>query len=58
VSIYEILVLAALAGVGGFAYYLYRSDTRAKPPGSEARETAATNDLMFKRVPKDRDSHG
>jgi hypothetical protein len=57
VSIYEVLVLAALAGAGGFAYYLYRSDTRTKPPGSEVRQVA-TNDLMFKRVPKDRDSNG
>ena len=56
-SIYEVLVFAALAGVGGFAYYLYRSDTRGRPPESEARK-AATSDLMFKRIPKDRDSNG
>jgi hypothetical protein len=29
-SLYEILVFAALAGVGGYAYYLYRQDTRPK----------------------------
>jgi hypothetical protein len=55
VSIYEVLVFAALAGVGGFAYYLYRSDTRARPPGADAGGTeAATGQLMFKRVPQDR----
>ena len=29
-SIYEVLVIVALAGVGGYAYYLYRQDTRPK----------------------------
>jgi hypothetical protein len=29
-SIYEVLVFVALAGVGGYAYYLYRSDTKPK----------------------------
>ena len=35
-SLYEILAVAALAAVGGFAYWLYRSDTRpgSKPPAS------------------------
>jgi hypothetical protein len=35
VSLYEILAVAVLAAAGGFAYRLYRSDTRAgapKPP--------------------------
>jgi hypothetical protein len=27
-SVYEILVFVALAGVGGYAYCLYRRDTR------------------------------
>jgi hypothetical protein len=59
VSIYEVLVFAALAGVGGFAYYLYRSDTRAKLPGSNADEAeVATGQLMFKRAPKDRAGDG
>jgi hypothetical protein len=38
VSVYEILAVAALAAAGGFAYWLYRSDTRPgapkPPPGS------------------------
>ena len=29
-SLYEVLVFVALAGVGGYAYYLYRSDMRPK----------------------------
>jgi hypothetical protein len=28
VSLYEILAVAALAAAGGFAWFLYRSDTR------------------------------
>ena len=49
-SIYEVLVFVALAGVAGFAYYLYRSDMRTKPPGAETRETeGATERLMFGR---------
>jgi len=31
-SLYEILAVAALAAVGGFAWYLYRSDTRPGAP--------------------------
>ena len=29
-SLYEALAIVALLGVGGFAWYLYRSDTRPK----------------------------
>ena len=29
-SLYEVLVFVALGGVGGWAYYLYRQDTRPK----------------------------
>ena len=36
-SIYEVLVVAALLAVGGYAYYLYRLDTRPKPPGADGR---------------------
>ena len=58
-SIYEILVFAALAGVAGFAYFLYRSDTRAKLPGSNADAAdVATGELMFKQVPKDQAGNG
>jgi hypothetical protein len=35
VSPYEILAVAALAAAGGFAYWLYRSDT--KPGAAKAR---------------------
>lgn len=56
-SLYEVLALAALAGAGGYAYYLYRSDTRAKAPAPGAQEdAAATGRLMFGREPPDRSS--
>jgi hypothetical protein len=32
-SLYEVLVVAALIGVGSFAWYLYRKDTRPRRPG-------------------------
>ena len=38
-SPYEILAVAALAAAGGFAWYLYRSDTKpgaAKPPPADS----------------------
>jgi hypothetical protein len=38
-SLYEILALAALAAAGGFAYWLYRSDTRPKPGTSPPPES-------------------
>jgi hypothetical protein len=54
-SLYEALALVALVGAGGYAYTLYRSDTRAKPPGSEADKAEdTTGQLMFKRTPQDR----
>ena len=52
-SLYEALALAALAAVGGFAYYLYRSDTRPKSPGEQRAELPADR-LMFGRAPPDR----
>jgi hypothetical protein len=52
-SAYEVLAVTALAALLGYAYYLYRVDTRAKPPGQEAEEPV--NRLMFGRDPKDRD---
>lgn len=50
-SLYEALALVALAAVGGFAYYLYRSDMRAKPRGEQPAEGAeiAPDRLMFGR---------
>ena len=54
-SLYEAFALVALVGAGGYAYSLYRSDTRAKPPGPEADKAEdATGQLMFKRTPQDR----
>lgn len=53
-SIYEILVFVALAAAGGYAYYLYRSDTRPKPPGTPEAEPPKGG-LMFGRTPPDPD---
>ncbi len=51
-SLYEVLVLVALAGVGGYAYYLYRSDRRRKSAASEAQDgEVATGRSMFGREP-------
>jgi hypothetical protein len=35
-SLYEALAVVALFGAGGFAWYLYRSDTRPKSGGRAA----------------------
>jgi hypothetical protein len=50
-SPYEILAVAALAAAGGFAYWLYRSDTKPGAPKPPAGESGS---LMFGR---DRDKH-
>jgi hypothetical protein len=47
-SLYEILAVAALLAAGGFAYRLYRLDTKpgapTPPPANRcSREIAATN---------------
>jgi len=47
VSLYEILAVAALAAVGGFAYDLYRSDT--KPGAPQAPSDAESGSLMYGR---------
>jgi len=47
-SLYEVLVVVALAGAGGCAYFLYRSDTRS--PG--ARRSEAAGEPMFGRTPR------
>lgn len=52
-SLYEVLALFALTGVGGFAYYLYRQDTRPNSPGGPSREHPEGR-RMFERVPADR----
>lgn len=50
-SLYEALALAALAAVGGFAYYLYRSDTRPRSPGEQRPELPESRS-MFSRTPQ------
>jgi len=56
-SLYEALVFVALAAAGGYAYYLYRSDTRPKPPGTLVAEPPKGG-LMFGRAPQDRAGSG
>ena len=51
-SLYEILAVIVLAGAGGFAWHLYRSDTRPKSPGAEAPELPASRP-MFARTRSD-----
>jgi hypothetical protein len=54
-SLYEVLVFAALAAVAGYACYLYRSDTQRKSPGPEAgKAETASGKLMFGRASQDR----
>ena len=45
-SPYEILAVAALAAAGGFAYWLYRSDTK---PGAAQRPKGESGAPMFGR---------
>ena len=51
-SLYEALALATLAAVGGFAYYLYRADTRPKSPGEQRPELPESRS-MFGRASQD-----
>jgi hypothetical protein len=51
-SLYEALALLALVCAGGYAYFLYRSDTRPRAPGEETPEPV--NRSMFGRGPQDR----
>jgi hypothetical protein len=49
-SIYEALAVAALLGAGGFAWYLYRSDTRPKPGDPPGKATVREGgESMFAR---------
>jgi hypothetical protein len=48
-SLYEILVVVALAAAGGYAWYLYRSDVRSSRTG----EAKAEGEPMFRRAPRD-----
>ncbi len=52
-SIYEALVVAALMGAGGFAWHLYRKDTRSRMPGT-SEPPADAESLMFGRGSKSR----
>jgi uncharacterized membrane protein YebE (DUF533 family) len=44
-SLYEVLVVAALLGVGGFAYRLYRKDT-SQAQEVQAKQAAATRPMF------------
>lgn len=55
-SLYEALALLALAAALGYACYLYRVDTRPRPPGQETAEPVSRP--MFARPPKDREGDG
>lgn len=49
-SLYEALAVVVLLGAGGFAYYLYHSDTRPKPGTPDAPAAPREGgDLMFGR---------
>lgn len=50
-SLYEALALATLVGIGGFAFYLYRQDTRPSTPGGPKSEPPPGRS-MFGRVPQ------
>lgn len=56
-SLYEALVLVAMVGVGGFAWHLYRKDTRSREPGTP-EPPAEPGNLMFGRGPKTRPDRG
>jgi hypothetical protein len=53
-SLYEVLVIVALAAAGGYAWHLYRSDVRSPRTG----ETKAEGELMFGRAPRTRAGDG
>ncbi len=52
-SLYEALAVAVLAGVGGFAYYLYRQDTRPKTPGGPKPELPPYQPMVQRKPPSD-----
>ncbi len=52
-SLYEALAVAVLAGVGGFAYYLYRQDTRPKTPGGPKPELPPYEPMVQRKRPSD-----
>jgi hypothetical protein len=58
-SLYEALAVAALLGAGGFAFYLYRSDTRPRSGDAQGRASVREGgESMFARnrgLPTDKD---
>ena len=52
-SLYEALAVAVLACVGGFAYYLYRQDTRPKTPGGPKPELPPYQPMVQRKPPSD-----
>ena len=44
-SLYEVLAVAVLVGVGGFAYRLYRKDT-SQDPEVQAKQAAAARSMF------------
>ena len=46
-SLYEVLAVVVLVGAGGFAWHLYRKDTKADPETREKR--VADSQPMFAR---------
>ncbi len=54
-SLYEALAVVALLGAGGFAWHLYRSDTRPKAPGGSAPQLPESQPMFARdRGSKDR----
>jgi hypothetical protein len=47
-SLYEVLAVVVLVGAGGFAWHLYRKDTRLRQPG-DPEPPAVGGGLMFGR---------
>ncbi|WP_428674461.1 hypothetical protein [Reyranella sp.] len=55
-SLYEALAVVALLGAGGFAYYLYRSDTRPRSDAPQGQSAVREGgESMFARNPADKD---
>lgn len=53
-SLYEVLAVVVLVGAGGFAYHLYRKDTRPREPGAPA--PSESGEPMFARNKSKRDT--
>ena len=50
-SLYEALAVAVLVGVGSFAYYLYRKDTRPRTPGDPRPEPPPYEPMVQRKPP-------